>query len=1134
MTEYLSAWRQLNQKTVQLEQQGIYNQATIVAEQALDLARQHLSSESDIILTSLTNLAILYSNQRRYSDAELLYQEALEISKRLLGGEEHPNVADILNSLAKLHQYRGQYLEAESLHAKALDIYVRLVDQWDSRICRDAIMTLSDLSNVYFEQGRYEEAKKFRQDVLEMGKRLLGEDDSDIGAYLQNLAIVHHVQGEYSEAESLYLEALEISNRSFGEGHPETAFTLLNLTEIYRSQGRYSEAEQLCLNALEVNRNIYGNQYTNVVTKIQNSLGLIYLVQGRYSEAETIFLKILDINRRILGEEHIEVAANLNNLAEIYREQGRYSEAESLCVKALDINRRILGIEHPMIPTGLNNLGLLNYLQERYSEAELLLQEALEIYKRLLGEDHPEITLFLNNLGEIYCTLGRFSEAKSLYDEALSINQRLHREEHPIVAVILNNLATLFHAEGRYPEAEQIYTKALQKTKHAFGENHPHVGLNLSNLANFLAATDRYEDAFSRLLEALQIEDETIDRIFAFSSESDRLAYLQTIRGNMNGFLSLIHKYFPESPQAIYSGLELVLKRKAITMSALASQNQALFSGRYSHLMGDVQKLRDLSEQIIDKTFSFTGIDSSVSYQEELANLQTKYNILQKELAAQVPEIQLQKHLIDYRKIATALPKDSVLVEFVRSNVYNFQVAPTYKESGIEAVRYLAFVLPAQQPDAVRMIPLPEDAEFIGRKIQELRSSAADSSEESLGMWQSDSTLKLNQRYYNKTAAIQLTQVLFYPLREAVSGYKHLIIAPDGDLNLVPFQILPFDETGCRLLTDEFCISYLDVGREILRYQVQSNRPAFSPLVIADPNFDLGEEVINEPSSEILEPVSELLNSLKENRLSRVPSTYFLGKSVANKLKGVELYLGNEALESRLMSDRCPKIMLIATHGLFLPDPQYKSSSLVSGILSDKRFFKMKLEDPMLRTGLALAGANSWLLGGTPPSGAGKGFVFAQEIAGLDLWANELTVLSACNTARGDIRIGEGVFGLRRAFAVAGTKTLVMSLWEVPGRATALLMDYFFDNLKSGLGRAEALREAQNYVRTITIRELRQSPLGLEVLKELFNVQEFNSQVAVACSEDEQPLQHPFYWGAWICQGDTTPLTNVEWCDETP
>jgi CHAT domain-containing protein len=101
-----------------------------------------------------------------------------------------------------------------------------------------------------------------------------------------------------------------------------------------------------------------------------------------------------------------------------------------------------------------------------------------------------------------------------------------------------------------------------------------------------------------------------------------------------------------------------------------------------------------------------------------------------------------------------------------------------------------------------------------------------------------------------------------------------------------------------------------------------------------------------------------------------------------------------------------------------------------------------------------------------------------QDIAGLDLRSNQLTVLSACDTARGDIKIGEGVFGLRRAFAIAGTKTLIMSLWKVPDRATALLMERFFDNYRDGMEPVEALQNAQDYIRNIAIAQLRESEEG--------------------------------------------------------
>jgi CHAT domain-containing protein len=147
------------------------------------------------------------------------------------------------------------------------------------------------------------------------------------------------------------------------------------------------------------------------------------------------------------------------------------------------------------------------------------------------------------------------------------------------------------------------------------------------------------------------------------------------------------------------------------------------------------------------------------------------------------------------------------------------------------------------------------------------------------------------------------------------------------------------------------------------------------------------------------------------------------------------------------------------------------------------------IENPMLRSGLALAGANTWLKAGNPPEEAEDGLLTAEDVTGLDLQATELVVLSACETGLGQVHVGEGVFGLRRAFVLAGARTLVMSLWKVPDEPTRELMEDFYARLLAGQARAEALRQAQ---------------LALKA-----------------------KYPEPFYWGAFICQGDPSPLGTV-------
>jgi CHAT domain-containing protein len=189
------------------------------------------------------------------------------------------------------------------------------------------------------------------------------------------------------------------------------------------------------------------------------------------------------------------------------------------------------------------------------------------------------------------------------------------------------------------------------------------------------------------------------------------------------------------------------------------------------------------------------------------------------------------------------------------------------------------------------------------------------------------------------------------------------------------------------------------------------------------------------------------------------------------------------------------------------------------------------MEDPMLRSGLALAGANTFLKGGTLPEEAEDGLLTAEDVAGLDLLDTELVVLSACETGLGELHLGEGVFGLRRAFVVAGARTLVMSLWKVPDLATVYLMDRLYDNLLAGgLDRDRALAEAQRATRDVTVGELRAEWLSGASIDRLAagdpaarrSLEELASR-----PDGHRPFEHPFYWGAFICQGDTAPLPAV-------
>jgi CHAT domain-containing protein len=206
------------------------------------------------------------------------------------------------------------------------------------------------------------------------------------------------------------------------------------------------------------------------------------------------------------------------------------------------------------------------------------------------------------------------------------------------------------------------------------------------------------------------------------------------------------------------------------------------------------------------------------------------------------------------------------------------------------------------------------------------------------------------------------------------------------------------------------------------------------------------------------------------------------------RLVGTRASMGKMALVSRVRGRRPPRILHLATHGFFLANPERQRSaalkSVVLAVDSGPEWLTAwsQLESPLLRSGLALARAKTWLEGGRLPPNARTGFLTAEEVTSLDLLDTELVVLSACETGLGEVRAGEGVFGLRRAFILAGAKTLVMSLWKVPDQQTQVLLVDFYERILTGMPRAEALRQAQLAMKAI--------------------------------------YPNPLYWGAFICQGD--------------
>jgi CHAT domain-containing protein len=311
----------------------------------------------------------------------------------------------------------------------------------------------------------------------------------------------------------------------------------------------------------------------------------------------------------------------------------------------------------------------------------------------------------------------------------------------------------------------------------------------------------------------------------------------------------------------------------------------------------------------------------------------------------------------------------------------------------------------------------------------------------------------------------ELYSKLWVPLQTSLGPADKVLLSPDGVLNLVPFAAL-MDRNG-KPLVERYKLAYVSSGRELIAAAGTANQPQSDLVLVANPAFDL------KPESAFTRADDRRSFRSRDfyGTFAALPATEREAKEipplVAGDEKRKQVVVGAKATESAVKAARSPRILHLATHGFFLqdeelqPDLDTRGGFLRPSFPVERRGPSRRYENPLLRSGLALAGANN----AAQVTEGDDGLLTALEITGMDLYGTDLVVLSACETALGEVKTGEGVFGLRRAFALAGAKNLLMSLWPVNDETTANQMKAFYQNLQT-LPPAEALRQAQ--LETIT------------------------------------------------------------------
>ncbi|MBX9685425.1 MAG: CHAT domain-containing protein [Candidatus Obscuribacterales bacterium] len=791
---------------------------------------------------------------------------------------------------------------------------------------------------------------------------------------------------------------------------------------------RYAEAIPYSQELVDICVKQYGPEHAITATVLHN-LGFLYQQLGEYSQAEPILRKALTIREKSLGPDAADLALSLNSLALLYQDEGDYPRAEDLYKRALKIKKKIYGAESPEQAFEMNNLAALYKEKGDLEQSEKLFNSVLPIFEKSFGVKDLRVATVLNNLAGVYREKGDFARAEALYERVNAIDSELLPPAHPDRARDLNNLAVLNFDEGKRGKAETLYMEALSIREAALGRNHPELVPLLDNLAVLCLSNDELARAIAFQKRGNEISEQSLAMILSSGSENEKRLFLDRVSNEIDSTLSMHIKFAADNKDAGQLAMGTILRRKGRVLDAVSKELTTL----RRHLSEDDRKLLDqLSSTRADLAALILrgpASEASKQYGDNVAALQEQAQKLENEVSLHSAAFRSRQKQVTVEQVQREIPANAALVEFQTYRVLDAKAANRSERFGER--HYAAYVLSRKGPPAVVDLG---DCSSIDRSVAEFRTAIR----------------KIRSDEF-KQKSRELDKLLMQPLRSLLKDTQTLLLSPDGTLNLVPFSAL-MDAEG-KYLIENYSIDYLTSGRDLLRMG-EGDPSRQGTFIIADPLF-------GEPVADANSAGEEGGRGIPFSAFKALPGTAREARSISAILQGAQVVTGRDADKAIFKKLAGPKILHIATHGYFLPDAlleQISSGNETNRSINiiGRAHGSAFTANPLLRSGLVLAGANQ------KNRNADKdGILTALEVSGLDLWGTKLVVLSACDTGLGEIKQGEGVYGLRRALLIAGAESELVSLWPVSDQATASFMTEFYKRLISGQSRLEALRQSQ-------------------------------------------------------------------------
>ncbi len=915
-----------------------------------------------------------------------------------------------------------------------------------------------------------------------------GKNTKTYSKIINTLSIVNTAQGNYKNGYDLANEARNLDEKLYGKDSVNYGLACTNLAHVATKLNKFAEAEKLYEEGKNIVTKTLGKENDSYAT-ICSNFSLFYYEQGVYKKAMALALESKNIRERVLGKNHLYYAESCNNLAAVYEANANITKAKQYYEETKSIYEKQLGKNHPLYATICNNLARFYDNQNAYYQATNLYLESLEILEKKLGKEHPNYATTCNNLAFVYKKRKIFDKSESLFLEAKNSYEKIFGKINRHYALACANLSDLYTTQGLYEKAEPLFLENMKILEQMITRDFWHLSEN-EKAQYYQNLSARFDDYMNFSLKYYLKKPEFLGEVYntllftkALLFHSSNKVKQKILNGKdenlkkmfekwQNDKEILVKNYALTTQERIAQNIDLTKQEEEVNIleKQLSSQSQLFTSAqdRKKYIWKDVQKalkkdevaieIKHITQEKETPIFDFMGKGFSVIGQEnDFAIIEN----ISPFSPAQKAGLQIFDKILEINGNSTKGKSNQELIKMTENNSYT--------------IKYFSFLQNKEISCTLKTDSVFKTQKTLETKYVALLLTATSQYPEIIVL---DNPEKMSKEYlaYYRNLAIQKVEDeesykhYWSKIKKSIpANTKKVFISLDGVYNIISIASL-YNPENQKYLMDEIDLQILSNTKELVSRK-NNNKPLKNATLIGFPDYNNTHKTEIKNLTEIeIKKQAEAQKTLNKN-LKDAKVRWFNGENenitalegTKTEIANLEKILKTQKIDIKVLLDKysteenikklsSPQILHIATHGFFLADITNENNAEKMLGLDSKKV----LENPLLRAGLLFANAKNALKNG------GDGVLTAYETMNLDLDDTELVVMSACETGLGEVKNGEGVYGLQRAFQTAGAKTVLMSLWTVSDDATQSLMTLFYENwITKKQSKREAFKNAQ-------------------------------------------------------------------------